>query len=115
LTLILNRFEEWIASNSSDEQIIQQEKEKKIISTLHQILSPFMLRRTKGEVGLDLPPKKEVLIYAPSTLTQQALYETAINLLKDGKVYSLSSTLGFFHLFKTKFRFIFRPKVIISL
>jgi SNF2 family DNA or RNA helicase len=45
-----------------------------------------MLRRTKGEVGLDLPPKKEVLIYAPSTLTQQALYETAINLIKDGKV-----------------------------
>lgn len=79
-------FEEWFESNSSDEQIIQQEMDKKIISAMHQILSPFMLRRTKGEVGLNLPPKKEVLIYAPSTLTQQALYQTAIDLVKKGKV-----------------------------
>jgi len=60
--------------------------EKKIISSMHQILSPFMLRRTKLEVGLNLPPKKEVLIYTPSTLAQQALYEKAINLVNSGKV-----------------------------
>lgn len=47
-----------------------------------------MLRRTKPEVGLDLPPKKEILVYAPSTPSQQILYECAVNLVKSAKVMS---------------------------
>ena len=36
-----------------------------------QILTPFLLRRLKMDVEFSLPPKKEVLVYAPLTTTQQ--------------------------------------------
>ncbi|CAG2182028.1 unnamed protein product, partial [Oppiella nova] len=78
-------FEDLLTTNSSNQQIIEQEKQNKIISKIHQILAPFMLRRTKPEVGLDLPPKKEILVYAPSTPSQQILYECAVNLVKSAK------------------------------
>ena len=35
-----------------------------------QILTPFLLRRLKTDVEFSLPPKKEILVYAPLTLYQ---------------------------------------------
>ncbi|CAG2114489.1 unnamed protein product [Medioppia subpectinata] len=78
-------FEDLLVTTSSNEHIIQQEMQNKIISSIHQILAPFMLRRTKSEVGLNLPPKKEFLLYAPSTRAQQALYEAAVKLVKEAR------------------------------
>lgn len=39
-------------------------------------LRPFILRRTKQEVALDLPPKSEIPLYSELTGEQRTLYET---------------------------------------
>lgn len=44
-----------------------------------QILTPFLLRRLKTDVVLDLPPKKEILVYAPLTSKQESLYTAIMN------------------------------------
>ena len=41
---------------------------------MSQILTPFLLRRLKSDVELKIPPKKEVLVYAPITPLQAKLY-----------------------------------------
>ncbi len=48
-------------------------------------LKPFMLRRTKDEVALDLPPKTEIMDYVELEKGQRDLYET-IRLMMDDKV-----------------------------
>ena len=40
---------------------------------------PFMLRRVKSDVDLLIPPKKELLVYAPMTQDQQDFYEATID------------------------------------
>lgn len=39
-----------------------------------QVLKPFMLRRVKGEVEKDLPPKKETKLYIAMTDMQREWY-----------------------------------------
>ena len=56
----------------------QQEQQKNILSTLHQILTPFLLRRVKADVDLKIPPKKEVLVYCPLTEKQKEMYEYTV-------------------------------------
>lgn len=63
-----------------------------------QILKPFILRREKNETDLNLPPKKEIVIYAPLTETQKQLYEATLNrqmeiLLNKAKVFFYSYNL----------------------
>ncbi len=42
-----------------------------------QILTPFLLRRLKTDVEYSLPPKKEILVYAPLTQHQvHVVYHT---------------------------------------
>lgn len=60
-------------------RILQQERQNNILSTLHQILTPFLLRRVKADVDLDIPPKKELLVYCPMTKTQHDFYEATVN------------------------------------
>lgn len=45
---------------------------------LHQILRPFMLRRTKEDVDLSIPPKKEVLIYVKLNQFQRQIYQNIL-------------------------------------
>ena len=53
------------------------EKEKKIIvvSRLHQILEPFMLRRLVQDVERKLPPKVNIVIHAPFSAYQASVYD----------------------------------------
>ena len=44
-----------------------------------QILTPFLLRRLKTDVEFSLPPKKEVVVYAPLTLVQQKYYSSLLD------------------------------------
>ena len=44
-----------------------------------QILNPFMLRRMKCEVDVDVPPKRELLVYAPMTQPQQTMYRSVVD------------------------------------
>lgn len=80
----LSTFEAWFDLEEMDkaegaEKIIQQEQEQKIISILHEILFPFLLRRLKSEILLDFPPKKEVMVYCPLTPLQIEMYEVIVD------------------------------------
>ena len=50
-----------------------------IITTLHSILKPFLLRRVKADVEFSLPPKKDYLLYAPLTEQQREVYQVVLN------------------------------------
>ena len=47
----------------ANEEIVADEQKNNVLSTLHKILSPFMLRRMKSDVELFIPPKREVRNY----------------------------------------------------
>ena len=49
------------------------------LSLFFQILAPFMLRRQKCDVDLCIPPKKEILVYAPLTKEQQDYYKHIVD------------------------------------
>ena len=38
-----------------------------------------MLRRMKCDVELDVPPKREILVYAPMTVVQQDMYKSIMD------------------------------------
>jgi len=84
----LHVFKAWFNPNEMDrfgkrdqeaERIMQQEQQNHILSTLHKILTPFLLRRIKTDVDLEIPPKKEVLVYCPLTDRQRELYDATLN------------------------------------
>ncbi|XP_048060413.1 lymphoid-specific helicase isoform X1 [Megalobrama amblycephala] len=78
----LKSFESWfdISTITSDaENIMANEREQKILHMLHQILTPFLLRRLKSDVTLEVPPKKEIVVYAPLTNKQEAFYMAIVN------------------------------------
>lgn len=45
------------------------------MTKLHTILKPFVLRRIKSEVEIEIPPKQEMILYAP--MTSKSLIPTA--------------------------------------
>lgn len=45
------------------------------IKSLHKLTSPFLLRRTKGQVAADLPPKTEMVLWCTMKPDQKALYD----------------------------------------
>ncbi|CAL1577765.1 unnamed protein product [Knipowitschia caucasica] len=77
----LKSFESWfdIDSLGTAESVVASEREHNILSMLHQILTPFLLRRLKSDVTLEVPPKKEIIVYAPLTTKQEVLYTAVVN------------------------------------
>ena len=105
----LRVFRSWFSANemhesgSEQERIIQQERQGNILNTLHQILTPFLLRRVKADVDLDIPPKKEILVYCPMTEHQRTFYEATVgktmkDLMKskenEGRMDEVNADLG---------------------
>merc|ERR1719362_829062 len=80
----LRVFESWFDAKDLHEnqdelaRITAQEQKNSILSTLHQILTPFLLRRVKSDVDLEIPPKKEVMVYCPMTTRQMELYRAVV-------------------------------------
>ncbi|XP_032682123.1 lymphoid-specific helicase-like [Odontomachus brunneus] len=77
-------FESWFDAKEFQEQentekILKQEEEKHVLSSLREILKPFMLRRIKSDVCLEVPPKKELIVYAPLTELQHDLYQAVLS------------------------------------
>ncbi|KAF0764000.1 hypothetical protein AaE_003127, partial [Aphanomyces astaci] len=72
-----------------------EEAKKQMITQLHRILRPFMLRRLKADVEKSLPPKKETLLFVGMTPMQKALYKTLLlrdmNTLTGGSAASKSA------------------------
>ncbi|CAG6018115.1 lymphoid-specific helicase [Menidia menidia] len=77
----LKSFESWfdISTLGDAENVVVAEREQNILSMLHQILTPFLLRRLKSDVTLEVPPKKEIIVYAPLTPKQEAFYTAVVN------------------------------------
>ncbi|CAL8255664.1 unnamed protein product [Lota lota] len=77
----LKSFESWfdIDTISSDGVVVANEREEKVLNMLHQILTPFLLRRLKADVTLEVPPKKEIIVYAPLTLKQETFYKAVVD------------------------------------
>uniref|UniRef100_A0A671WKY5 Proliferation-associated SNF2-like protein n=1 Tax=Sparus aurata TaxID=8175 RepID=A0A671WKY5_SPAAU len=77
----LKSFESWfdIDTLGEAENVVAAEREQSILSMLHQILTPFLLRRLKSDVTLEVPPKKEIIVYAPLTAKQEILYTAVVN------------------------------------
>lgn len=77
-------FESWfdvkeLQHEEGTMKFLQQEEEKKVVASLREILKPFMLRRVKTDVCLEIPPKKEIIVYAPLTELQRDLYKAVLN------------------------------------
>ena len=57
---------------------IGSERSSQLISSLHAILKPFLLRRLKCDVEQNLPPKKEYVLYAPLSVQQREAYDRVL-------------------------------------
>ncbi|GAB7337120.1 hypothetical protein MBLNU457_g2518t1 [Dothideomycetes sp. NU457] len=76
----LESFEAWfdfsaLKERNGYEQILSEEKRKTLVTSLHAILKPFLLRRVKADVETSLPKKREYVLYAPLTQSQRELYQ----------------------------------------
>lgn len=54
-------FDEWFSHEEDDEE--KQKNQDKVVQQLHQLLSPFLLRRVKIDVEKSLLPKLETNVY----------------------------------------------------
>ncbi|KAL7419963.1 putative ATPase [Cryptotrichosporon argae] len=77
----LDSFQQWfdlddMSTSPSDDGLLNKGA---IVSSLHAILKPFLLRRLKVDVEKELPPKKEYLLYAPLTAQQKDMYQAIVN------------------------------------
>ena len=80
----LESFEAWfdfsaLKERNGYEQILSEDRKKSLVSSLHAILKPFLLRRVKADVETSLPKKREYVLYAPLTQTQRELYQEIID------------------------------------
>jgi len=64
---------------SLDGSIFYNQSNLSLVSNLHTILKPFVLRRLKTEVERELPPKKEYLIFCGMSKLQLKYYDAALN------------------------------------
>ncbi|KAL7550037.1 hypothetical protein ACHAWF_013276 [Thalassiosira exigua] len=64
------QFDEWFNLDIDD-----ADEKNKLISQLHKILRPFMLRRLKADVEKSLPPKSETILFTGMSAMQKKLYK----------------------------------------
>jgi ATP-dependent DNA helicase len=77
----LDAFQQWFNLGDMDAGTTNEGLLNKstVVTSLHAILKPFLLRRLKVDVEKDLPPKKEYLLYAPLTRQQKDIYQAIVN------------------------------------
>jgi len=82
----LDRFNQWfdfdekmIEHKEGQKVLIEQERQHSVISKLHSILRPFVLRRIKVNVLKGLPSKKEYVINTPLCPVQRAMYGSVLD------------------------------------
>ncbi|KAJ5826865.1 SNF2-related protein [Penicillium robsamsonii] len=79
----LNSFEGWfdfssVLDNKGQADVIEKRR-RNLVTSMHAILKPFLLRRLKTDVESTLPKKREYILYAPLTPEQKDLYREIIN------------------------------------
>ncbi|GLJ08114.1 hypothetical protein SUGI_0081570 [Cryptomeria japonica] len=80
----IHEFESWFDlsgrnMNGTAQEEIDEKRRVQVISRLHAILRPFLLRRLKEDVEKDLPLKKEIILYARMTKCQKEIQDHLIN------------------------------------
>lgn len=63
------QFDEWFNLDIDD-----NDEKNKLISQLHKILKPFVLRRLKADVERSLPAKHETILFTGMSTLQKKLY-----------------------------------------
>lgn len=78
----LNSFESWFDFSSvldhDDQAELIEKRKRNLVSSMHAILKPFLLRRLKTDVEHSLPKKREYILYAPLSVEQKDLYREII-------------------------------------
>ncbi|KAF3917384.1 hypothetical protein ABW21_db0203953 [Orbilia brochopaga] len=90
-------FQSWfdfsdLQNSGKNSEEIKQAVGANLVSSLHQILKPFLLRRLKSDVELSLPKKREYVLYAPLTQTQKELYRRILD--RDTETFLVEKLLG---------------------
>ncbi|KAF5863812.1 hypothetical protein ETB97_009275 [Aspergillus alliaceus] len=79
----LNSFQSWFdfssMLDSSGKTDVIERRKRTLVSTMHSILKPFLLRRVKTDVEMSLPKKREYILYAPLTAEQKDLYREILS------------------------------------
>jgi ATP-dependent DNA helicase len=57
------------------QEFVGDEEKQTLVTKMHNILRPFMLRRIKADVAAHLPKKREYVLFAPMTKDQTDLYK----------------------------------------
>ncbi|KIW02331.1 uncharacterized protein PV09_06476 [Verruconis gallopava] len=78
-----DQFESWfdfseLKQKQGYETILSEDRQKQLVTSLHAILKPFLLRRVKADVEKLLPKKREYILYAPLTTMQRELYQAIL-------------------------------------
>lgn len=58
---------------------LSNEEKAVVVQSLQRILKPFLLRRVKSEVAIEVPPKIERIVYCPQSSLQIAIHELMRN------------------------------------
>ncbi|KAF2837304.1 SWI/SNF chromatin remodeling complex component [Patellaria atrata CBS 101060] len=79
-----SQFESWfdfsaLKDEKGYEQLLSGERQKKLVSSIHAILKPFLLRRVKRDVETNMPRKREYVLFAPLTVMQRELYQAILD------------------------------------
>ncbi|KAF8406427.1 hypothetical protein HHK36_008514 [Tetracentron sinense] len=77
-------FESWFdlsgnCNNEAQQEGLEERRRVQVVSKLHAILRPFLLRRLKAEVEHMLPRKKEIILYANMTEYQKNFQDHLVN------------------------------------
>jgi len=96
----LDSFQAWFDfdfnQDDVEKKVLQGELQDNVVTKLHQILRPFLLRRLKVDVDLSIPPKKEYILFAALSDWQSGMYKDITSkTLKDstGKDARLNNVL----------------------
>ncbi|MED6155675.1 ATP-dependent DNA helicase ddm1 [Stylosanthes scabra] len=80
----LEEFKSWFnlsgnCNNGATKEELEENRRGQVVTKLHAILRPFLLRRMKADVEISLPRKKEIIIYATMTEHQKNLQDHLVN------------------------------------
>lgn len=67
------------AATAAAHDVLAGDKKAEVVSKLHEILRPFLLRRLKVDVVDEMPSKTEVFVYCPMAPMQRAYYQMILD------------------------------------
>lgn len=66
---------DWMRLKKGDDDDEESVKEKELVNKLQELIRPFLLRRRLNNVILELPPKRELIVYTGLSSMQKKYYK----------------------------------------